>query len=137
MLLYLYIYTNIVGTCFWFFILYSKPDRKERLRKRLKEADRTRDREREREQKREIRREQKRDRIATSKRDIGNEPLLDNNPDNVEQSTEPVCNSNKNIISTEVKEEATGFNSEDEYDENSFKNKLMTDEEWKKVRFNV
>lgn len=109
-----------------------KPDRKERLRKRLKEADRTRDREREREQKREIRREQKRDRIATSKRDIGNEPLLDNNPDNVEQSTEPVCNSNKNIISTEVKEEATGFNSEDEYDENSFKNKLMTDEEWKK-----
>ncbi|XP_066248891.1 OTU domain-containing protein 5 [Euwallacea similis] len=108
-----------------------KQDRKERLRKRFKEPDRTRDREREREQKREIRREQKRDRIAVAKRDIGNEALLDNNADDVEQAVEPTCNNNKNI-NVEVKEDATGFNSEDEYDDNSFKNRLLTNEEWQK-----
>ncbi|ERL94225.1 hypothetical protein D910_11506 [Dendroctonus ponderosae] len=109
----------------------SKPDRKERLRKRFKEPDRNRDREREREQKRELRREQKRDRIAVAKRDIGNEPLLDDGVDNVEQVVDPPCNSN-NIINVEVKEEATGFNSEDEYDDSSVKDRVLTDEEWQK-----
>ncbi|XP_030748716.1 OTU domain-containing protein 5-B [Sitophilus oryzae] len=108
-----------------------KTDRKDRLRKRFKEPDRTRDREREREQKRDIRREQKRDRIAIAKREISNEPLLDSNTDNVEQTVEPTCNSNKNI-KVEVKEDATGFNSEDEYDDNSVKDRVLTDEEWQK-----
>lgn len=103
------------------------------MRKRFKESDRTRDREREREQKREIRREQKRDRIAVAKRDIGNEPLLDNNADNAEQAVEPTCNNNKSIINVEVKEDATGFNSEDEYDDSSVKDRVLTDEEWQKV----
>ncbi|KAL1493028.1 hypothetical protein ABEB36_011170 [Hypothenemus hampei] len=107
-----------------------KPDRKERLRKRFKEPDRTRDREREREQKREIRREQKRDRISVSKRDLGNESILDNNPDSAEEVVEPTCNSNKNII-VEKKEEPTGFNSEDEYDDSSV-DRLLTNEEWQK-----
>lgn len=102
------------------------------MRKRFKEPDRNRDREREREQKRELRREQKRDRIAVAKRDIGNEPLLDNGVDNVEQEVEPPCNSN-NIINVEAKEEATGFNSEDEYDDSSVKDRVLTDEEWQKV----
>ncbi|KAF7267526.1 deubiquitinating enzyme A [Rhynchophorus ferrugineus] len=107
-----------------------KTDRKERLRKRFKEPDRTRDREREREQKRDIRREQKRDRIAISKREIVNEPLLDTNSDNVKETAEPTCNSSKNIIKVEVKEDATGFNSEDEYDDSSVKDRLLTDKEW-------
>ncbi|XP_050314746.1 OTU domain-containing protein 5-A [Anthonomus grandis grandis] len=104
---------------------------KERLRKRFKESNRSRDLEREREQKREIRREQKRDRIAVAKRDIGAEPLLDNTSDNVEQAVEPPCN-NSLTKANELKEESTGFNSEDEYDENSFKNRLLSDEEWQK-----
>jgi hypothetical protein len=111
----------------------SSAERKERLRKRYKEPDRNRDREREREQKREVRREQKRDRVA--KRDISNEPLHDNNASNSvvdSVAVEPTCNNNES--GTVVKEDCTGFNSEDEYDDQGLiKERNLPDEEWQKV----
>ncbi|XP_018573122.1 OTU domain-containing protein 5-B isoform X1 [Anoplophora glabripennis] len=108
-----------------------KNDRKERLRKRYKESDRPRDRENVREQKREARREQKRDRIVLNKREIIAEPLHENNTitspvDN--PTTETPC-SNSEVVS---KEDCTGFNSEDEYDESVIKDRHLTDEEWQK-----
>ncbi|XP_044257167.1 OTU domain-containing protein 5-B [Tribolium madens] len=110
----------------------STTERKERLRKRYKEPDRPRDREREREQKREVRREQKRERVA--KRDISNEPLHDNNANNsVVDSVvvEPTCNNNE--PGTANKEDYTGFNSEDEYDDQGLlKERNIPDEEWQK-----
>ncbi|XP_068916605.1 OTU domain-containing protein 5-B [Tenebrio molitor] len=110
----------------------SSAERKERLRKRYKEPDRNRDREREREQKREVRREQKRDRVA--KRDISNEPLHDNNASNSvvdSVAVEPTCNNNES--GTVVKEDCTGFNSEDEYDDQGLiKERNLPDEEWQK-----
>ncbi|KAG5884936.1 hypothetical protein JTB14_032809 [Gonioctena quinquepunctata] len=108
-----------------------KNDRKERLRKRYKEADRPRDRESVREQKREVRREQKRDRTVLNKRDIS-EPLHENNAitSPVDNSVaEAPCINNEIVIS---KEEGTGFNSEDEYDESFFKDRHLTVEEWQK-----
>ncbi|XP_060537124.1 OTU domain-containing protein 5 isoform X2 [Cylas formicarius] len=106
-----------------------KTDRKDRLRKRFKEPDRARDREREREQKRDARREQKRDRLALTKREIGNEPLIVDGSDiDVKTVPETSCNNSK----VETKEESTGFNSEDEYDESSIKDRLLTEEEWQK-----
>ncbi|KAJ8934889.1 hypothetical protein NQ314_013169 [Rhamnusium bicolor] len=101
------------------------------LRKRYKEADRPRDRESVREQKREVRREQKRDRIVINKREIISEPLHENNTitspvDNT--ATETQCNNNEEVN----KEDCTGFNSEDEYDESVIKDRHLTDEEWQK-----
>ncbi|CAG9759344.1 unnamed protein product [Ceutorhynchus assimilis] len=105
-----------------------KNDRKERLRKRFKEPERNRDRERDREQKRDIRREQKRDRIVVA--NLGSESLSDSNTDRVEPTVETTCNNNKNT--PEVKVDATGFNSEDEYDDNNFKDRVLTGVEWQK-----
>ncbi|CAG9828684.1 unnamed protein product [Diabrotica balteata] len=107
-----------------------KSERKERFHKRYKESERPRDRESVREQKREVRREQKRERI-TLKRDILPEPLHEpNTPSPVDTSpVETPCNNNE----IEIKEDCTGFNSEDEYDESFFKGKLhFTEEEWAK-----
>nr|XP_023023891.1 OTU domain-containing protein 5-B [Leptinotarsa decemlineata] len=106
-------------------------DRKERFRKRYKETDRPRDRESVREQKREVRREQKRERTVLSKREIISEPLHENNAiaSPVDSSdVEVPCNNNENVN----KEEGTGFNSEDEYDESFFKDRHLTAEEWQK-----
>lgn len=108
-----------------------KPDRKERLRKRYKEADRPRDREREREKNREARREQKRDRIAIAKREIVNEPLHENkacNSSTVDTVNVEPANDNESVN----KEDCSGFNSEDEYDERVIKDRHLTDEEWQK-----
>ncbi|RZC32319.1 OTU domain-containing protein 5-A, partial [Asbolus verrucosus] len=110
----------------------STAERKERLRKLYKQPGRSRDREREREQKREVKREQKRDRVA--KRDISNEPLHDNSASNsvVDPGTvEPTCNNNE--PNTVDKEDCTGFNSEDEYDDQGLiKDRNLPDEEWQK-----
>lgn len=43
---------------------------------------------------------------------------------------EQPCNNNE-IVN---KEDCTGFNSEDEYDESYFKDRHLTDEEWQKVK---
>ncbi|CAG9816601.1 unnamed protein product [Phaedon cochleariae] len=108
-----------------------KSDRKERFRKRYKESDRPRDRESVREQKREVRREQKRDRTVLNKREIISEPLHENNTITSpadKASTETSGNNNEK----EIKEDCTGFNSEDEYDESYFKDRHLTAEEWQK-----
>ncbi|XP_056646335.1 OTU domain-containing protein 5-A [Diorhabda sublineata] len=108
-----------------------KNDRKDRFHKRYKESERPRDRESVREQKREVRREQKRERIVLGKRDIISEPLHEpsaiTSPTD-SSSAEVPCNNDKIVI----KEDCTGFNSEDEYDESFFKNRNLTDEEWQK-----
>lgn len=103
------------------------------MRKRYKESDRPRDRESVREQKRDARREQKRDRIVLNKREIISEPLHESNTitsptDN--QTTEAPCNNNE----VAIKEDCTGFNSEDEYDESVIKDRHLTDEEWQNVK---
>ncbi|XP_019866106.1 OTU domain-containing protein 5-B isoform X2 [Aethina tumida] len=106
----------------------KSPNGKERFRKHYKDGERRRDREREREQKREVRREQKRDRIA--KRDIAAEPMHDAASTTPPDSTDVEATSNNNEVVK--KEDCTGFNSEDEYDERIIKDRLLTDEEWQK-----
>ncbi|CAH1103564.1 unnamed protein product [Psylliodes chrysocephalus] len=108
-----------------------KNDRKERFHKRYKESERPRDLESVREKKREVRREQKRERIVLNKRDIISETLNETNniASPVDSSpTETPCKNNEIVI----KEDCTGFNSEDEYDESFFKGRNLTDEEWTK-----
>ncbi|CAG9855390.1 unnamed protein product [Phyllotreta striolata] len=107
-----------------------KSDRKERFHKRYKESERPRDRESVREQKREVRREQKRERIVLNKRDIISEPLHEANPITSPVDSSP-AETSKNS-ETVIKEDCTGFNSEDEYDESFFKGRNLTDEEWNK-----
>ncbi|KAK9889309.1 hypothetical protein WA026_004590 [Henosepilachna vigintioctopunctata] len=106
---------------------YNTSERIDRLRKRFKDSDRVRDRERE--QKREVRREQKRERIV--KREV-TEPLHDStsNSDKGESGVvEPVKNDSALI----KKEECTGFNSEDEYDDRLFSQQSsVTNEEWQR-----
>lgn len=107
-------------------------DRKERFRKRYKEQDRSRSRGRD--QKREGRREPKRERVV--KREISNEPLHDNNANNSvggdTATVEPQCNNNDNNT-TDKEQDCTGFNSEDEYDDQGLiKNRNLPDEEWQK-----
>lgn len=116
------------------FSVKTAAERKERFRKRYKEQDRSRDRSRECHQKRENRREPKRERVV--KREISNEPLHDNNSNNSTGDTatvEPQCNNNENGITLKDKEDCTGFNSEDEYDDQGLiKNRNLPDEEWQK-----
>ncbi|KAL3290291.1 hypothetical protein HHI36_023636 [Cryptolaemus montrouzieri] len=107
----------------------NSSERKDRLRKRFKESERVRDREREREQKREVRREQKRERIA--KREVA-EPLHDSTTSSNQGDT-GVVEPAQNDSTLAIKEDCTGFNSEDEYDDRLFSQQSsVSSEEWQK-----
>lgn len=108
----------------------NSSERKDRLRKRFKESERVRDREREREQKREVRREQKRERIA--KREVIAEPIHENSSNN-NQVDASVVEPTKNESALIIKEDCTGFNSEDEYDDRLISQQSsISSEEWQK-----